>query len=133
MIKSEKKLLIVCLSNSVLAFLIISALHLTSFISTIVFKSIIIGALISLLNFFIGLTLIMLTLKKSEKIFLLSLWGGLLFRLILGLTLILITLIFLEINTYGFIFSILFFYVFYLFIEIFYLNLGRKSRFGGKQ
>jgi hypothetical protein len=38
----------------------------------------------------------------------------------------------LEINTYGFIFSILIFYVFYLFIEIFYLNLGRKSQFGGK-
>jgi hypothetical protein len=63
---------------------------------------------------------------------LLTVWGGFLFRLILGLSLVLITLIFLEINTYGFIFSTLFFYVFYLLIEIFYLNLGRKSQFGGK-
>jgi hypothetical protein len=51
-------------------------------------------------------------------------------RLILGLVLVLISLIFLEINTYGFIFSILFFYVFYLIIEIFYLNFGRKGHFG---
>jgi hypothetical protein len=58
------------------------------------------------------------------------LWGGLLIRLLIGLTLILLTLFFLEINTYGFIFSILFFYVFYLLIEIFYLILGRKSQIG---
>jgi hypothetical protein len=53
--------------------------------------------------------------------------------LFLGLILILITLVFLEINTYGFIFSILFFYVFYLIVEIFYLNLGRKSHFGNNK
>jgi hypothetical protein len=38
----------------------------------------------------------------------------------------------LEINAYGFIFSILFYYFFYLVIEIYYLNLGRKSHFGAK-
>lgn len=132
MIKNERKLLIVCFSISVLAFLIVTILYFTSIISAIIFKSLLIGAVISLLNFLIGFLLIKISLKKSEKIFLISLWGGLLFRLILGLTLILITLIFLEINTYGFIFSILFFYVFYLILEIFYLNLGRKSQFGGK-
>ena len=132
MVKSEKQLFIVFFSISVLAILIVSVLYLASHISAILFESIIFGALISLLNFLIGFLLIKFSLRKSEKIFLLSLWGGLLLRLILGLTLILITLIFLEINTYGFIFSILFFYVFYLLIEIFYLNLGRKSQFDGK-
>ena len=132
MVKSEKQLFIVFFSISVLALLIVSVLYLASHISAILFESIIFGALISLLNFLIGYLLIKFSLRRSEKIFLLSLWGGLLLRLILGLTLILITLIFLEINTYGFIFSILFFYVFYLLIEIFYLNLGRKSQFDGK-
>jgi len=132
MVKSEKQLFIVFFSISVLALLIVSVLYLASLISAILFESIIFGALISLLNFLIGFLLIKFSLRRSEKIFLLSLWGGLLLRLILGLTLILITLIFLEINTYGFIFSILFFYVFYLLIEIFYLNLGRKSQFDGK-
>jgi hypothetical protein len=98
-----------------------------------IFKSIFVGALLSIINFVIGLLLIKFSVDKPEKIFLLALWGGIILRLILGLSLVLITLIFLEINTYGFIFSILFFYVFYLLIEIFYLNLGRKSHFGGKQ
>ena len=132
MVKSERQLFIVLFSISVLALLIVSVFYLASLISAILFESIIFGALISLLNFLIGFLLIKFSLRRSEKIFLLSLWGGLLLRLILGLTLILITLIFLEINTYGFIFSILFFYVFYLLIEIFYLNLGRKSQFDGK-
>lgn len=132
MVKNEKQLLIACFSISILSFLIVTVLYFTSVISAIIFKSLLIGAIISLLNFLIGFLLIKISLRKSEKIFLISLWGGLLLRLILGLTFILITLIFLEINNYGFIFSILFFYVFYLIIEIFYLNLGRKSQFGGK-
>lgn len=133
MIRNEKHLLLVCFSVSIIIFILVLAFYLTSLISSVMFKSLIIGAIISLLNFLIGFALIKFSLKKSEKIFLIALWGGLLIRLILGLSLVLITLIFLEINTYGFIFSILFFYVFYLLIEIFYLNLGRKSQFGVKQ
>ena len=132
MIKNEKQLLIVCTVISFLTLLIVSIFYFYSGISGLIFKSILLGALLSIINFIIGLLLIKFSLKKSDNIFLLTLWGGLLFRLILGLSLVLITLIFLEINTYGFIFSILFFYVFYLLIEIFYLNLGRKSQFGGK-
>lgn len=132
MIKNEKQLLIVCIIISFLALLIVSIIFLLSGITGLIFKSILLGALLSVINFIIGLLLIKFSLKKSDNIFLLTLWSGLLFRLILGLSLVLITLIFLEINTYGFIFSILFFYVFYLLIEIFYLNLGRKSQFGGK-
>lgn len=132
MIKNEKQLLIVCIVISFLTLLIVSIFYLLSGISVLIFKSILLGAFLSIINFIIGLLLIKFSLKKSDNIFLLTLWGGLLFRLILGLSLVLITLIFLEINTYGFIFSILFFYVFYLLIEIFYMNLGRKSQFGGK-
>jgi len=132
MIKNEKQLLIVCIVISFLTLLIVSVFYLFSGISALIFKSILLGALLSIVNFIIGLLLVKFSLKKSDNIFLLTLWGGLLFRLILGLSLVLITLIFLEINTYGFIFSILFFYVFFLLIEIFYLNLGRKSQFGSK-
>ena len=132
MIKNEKQLLILCLLVSFLSLLILTIFYLFSGISALIFKSILLGSLLSIINFIIGLLLIKFSLKKSDNIFLLTLWGGLLFRLILSLSLVLITLIFLEINTYGFIFSILFFYVFYLLIEIFYLNLGRKSHFGGK-
>jgi hypothetical protein len=133
MIRNEKQLLIAGVFISLLSLLIIASLYLASVISAIMFKSVLLGTLLAIFNFGIGFALIRFSLNKSEKIFILSLWGGLLLRLILGLILILITLIFLEINTYGFIFSILFFYVFYLIIEIFYLNLGRKSQFGSRQ
>src|SRR4030065_1705045 len=130
MIKNEKQLFIFCIILSVLSPLLIIILFLLSSISGLLFRSILLGALLCMINFTIGVLLIKFSANKSNKIFLLALWGGILFRLILGLSLVLITLIFLEINTYGFIFSILFFYVFYLLIEIFYLILGRKSHFG---
>ena len=133
MVKNEKQLLLVALVISILTLLIVTVFFLLSSISGLIFKSILLGALLSMINFTIGLLLIKFSVNKSDNIFLFALWGGILFRLILGLALVLITLIFLEINTYGFIFSILFFYVFYLLIEIFYLNLGRKSHFGRKQ
>ena len=132
MVKNEKQLLIFCIITSSLLLLVVTILYFSSCISGLIFISILLGALLSVINFLIGLTMIKFSVKKSEKIFLLALWGGLLFRLILGLSLVLITLIFLEINAYGFIFSFLFYYVFYLVIEIFYLNLGRKSHFGTK-
>jgi len=132
MIKNEKHLLILCLIISFTVLLGVTILYLISELSGLMFKSILLGAGFSTLNFTIGILLIKFSVNKSDRIFLLSLWGGLLLRLILGLLLVLITLIFLEINAYGFIFSILFYYVFYLVIEIFYLNLGRKSHFGAK-
>jgi len=132
MIKNEKHLLILCLIISFIALFVVTILYLISELSGLMFKSILLGAGFSTLNFTIGILLIKFSVNKSDRIFLLSLWGGLLLRLILGLLLVLITLIFLEINAYGFIFSILFYYVFYLVIEIFYLNLGRKSHFGAK-
>jgi len=132
MIKNERHLFFISFAISFLILLIVTILFLLSSISGLIYKSILLGAFLSMINFATGLILIKFSVNKSERIFLLALWGGLLFRLILGLSLVLITLIFLEINTYGFIFSILFFYVFYLLIEIFYLNLGRKSQFDGK-
>jgi hypothetical protein len=130
MIKNEKQLLRSGIIFSIILLFIVTMLFTLSSISQVLFISIIIGFSISAINFILGLSIIKISLAKSEKIFLLALWGGVLLRLILGLILVLISLIFLEINTYGFIFSILFFYVFYLIIEIFYLNFGRKGHFG---
>lgn len=133
MIKNEKQLLLSGILISIIIILLVIGLFILSGIPQKLFISIIIGFAISAINFLIGISLIKFSITKSEKIFLFALWGGVLIRLILGLMLVLISLIFLEINTYGFIFSILFFYVFYLIIEIFYLNFGRKSHFGDKQ
>ena len=133
MIKNEKHLLIFSLIVSFIVLFGVTILYLISALSGLMLKSILLGAILSMLNFALGYFLIKFSVNKSDKAFLLALWGGLFLRLILGLSIVLMTLIFLEINAYGFIFSILFFYVFYLLIEIFYLNFGRKRKFGGKQ
>jgi hypothetical protein len=132
MIKNEKHLLILCFIISFIVLLGVTIHYLVSELSDLMFKSIFLGAGFSTLNFTIGILFIKFSVNKSDKVFLLTLWGGFLLRLILGVSIVLITLIFLEINAYGFIFSILFYYVFYLVIEIYYLNLGRKSHFGAK-
>lgn len=132
MIRNEKFLITSGLTVSILLLTIVTVLFLFSNLSGLLYKSILLGALLSLINFTIGILSINLSIKRSDNFFLITLWGGLLFRLIIGLTVVIITLIFLEINAYGFIFSIFFFYIFYLFIEIFYLDLRRKSQFGGK-
>jgi len=132
MIKNEKHLLILCFIISFIVLLGVTILYLISELSDLMFDSILLGAGFSTFNFTIGILFIKFSLNKSDKVFLLTLWGGFLLRLILGLSIVLITLIFLEINAYGFIFSLLFYYVFYLVIEIYYLNLGRKSHFGAK-
>lgn len=132
MIKSEKRLIIAAFILPSFSIIIFSLLYALYLISSILFVSFLLGIIISTLIFLIGILLINFSINKSNKVFLIALWGGLLIKLILGLLAILITLIFLEINTYGFIFSILFFYIFYLIIEIIYLDLRRKSRFDGK-
>lgn len=131
MIRNEKPLILTALCVTIVIFGILTVLLIFSEISIILYKSILFGALLSLLNFAIGFLLIKLSIRKSDKVFLTLLWGGLLFRLLISLSLVIITLNFLEINSYGFIFSIFFFYIFYLIIEILYLNLRRKSQFDG--
>ena len=133
MIKNEKQLLALGFIVSLVVLLAVAFLYFNLLVSKVIFKSIIFGSFISIINFLIGLSLVKFSINKSEKIFLISLWGGMLFRLIFGLSMVIISLIFLEINTYGFIFSILFFHIFYLIIEIFYLDLRRKNRFDGSK
>ena len=133
MIKNEKQLLALGFFVSLVVLLAVAFLYFNLVVSKVIFRSIIFGSFISIINFLIGLSLVKFSINKSEKIFLISLWGGMLFRLIFGLSIVIISLIFLEINTYGFIFSILFFHIFYLIIEIFYLDLRRKNRFDGSK
>ena len=112
--------------SSILAFII---LYLTSLWNYTLFYSVLLGSIIVILNFVIGFLFIKFSLSRSNRIFQIMLWGGMLFRLIFILFLVLILLKFLELNTIGFIFSILFFYVFYLIIEILYLNFKKIEHF----
>lgn len=105
---------------------LIIVMYLLEIIMHRAFISLFTGAALGFINYIFGLGLAAYGLKKSETVFLISLWGGLLLRMLLMLSLVVICLKFLDLSTDNFIFSVLFFYVFFLISEIIYLNL-RKS------
>jgi hypothetical protein len=123
---SAKKILLFGISFGILSLVILAGFSLFAASSKIIFKSILIGDFLAFLNFIIGLLFVSWGLNRPNKEFLASLFGGLLIRLSLLLILLTSTLIFLEINEISFIFSILFFYFFYVIIEIIYLNFRKR-------
>jgi hypothetical protein len=126
---SEKSLRLLTVSVTLASLLLFLILYIISEWSYKMFYSALLGTIIVILNFIIGFLFIKFSLSRSDKIFQIMLWGGMVFRLFFILFLVLILLKFLELNTIGFIFSILFFYVFYLIIEILYLNFKKIEHF----
>jgi hypothetical protein len=123
---SGKKVLLFGFSIGILSLLILAILSLSDSSDKNLLRSILIGDLLAFVNFVIGILFVLWGINRSDKKFLVSLYGGLLLRLTLLLILLISTLIFLEINEISFIFSILFFYFFYVMVEIIYLNLREK-------
>jgi hypothetical protein len=116
----------------IVSFLILIILLILSFGTSdnrIIFKSFLFSDLITFQNFVFGLLFILYGIKRSDKIFLISIFGGLILRLGIMLGLVLVCLKSLEINEISFIFSLLFFYIFYAIIEIIYLVFSKKQRF----
>ncbi|GBD87907.1 hypothetical protein BMS3Abin03_01841 [bacterium BMS3Abin03] len=94
--------------------------------SPLIYKSILLGDSLALLNFLVGILFIYIGKGKPDKIFLQSVFAGVLLRLGLLLVLVILTLKFLEINDISYIFSLLFFYFFYVIIEVIYLILRKR-------
>lgn len=94
---------------------------------SLLFISVFWGNLFAFLNLLLGLAFVFWGQNKSHQFFLFSLFGGSIIRLIIMLVSVLISLKFLELNTRNFIFSLLFFYFFYLIIEIIYIHLKRRT------
>ena len=123
---SAKKILLFGISFGIFSLLILAGYTLFAASNKIIFKSILFGDFLAFLNFILGSMFVSWGLNRPNKEFLASLFGGLLIRLSLLLILLTSTLIFLEINEISFIFSILFFYFFYVIIEIIYLNFRKR-------
>ncbi|MGE5859986.1 MAG: ATP synthase subunit I [Ignavibacteria bacterium] len=100
-------------------------LYKTSVIKEDFFNAVLLGAFISLLNFILGIISIKIGDKKAPDAFMKIILGGTALRLFLMLVLTVLGLKILELSPNSFIFSVLFFYVFFLIIEIFYLNLRK--------
>lgn len=112
--------------------LTITIFYLANRFDAQIFFSLFYGFLFPTFNFFIGYLSIHFGLDKSDKIFLIIVFGGLIVRLFLMLILIVIALKFLFVSLNSFIFTTFIFYFYYLLVEIFALtrkkNLIIKTR-----
>jgi len=108
----------------VLSFLLI-ILYITSVISKDIFIAAASGAVISSINFILGMIAAKIGYKKAPDAFIKTILGGTILRLFLLIGMVVAGLKILELSRNSFIFSILFFYVFFLIVEIFYLNLRK--------
>ncbi len=124
--KLAKRILLFGISFGIFSLFVLTILTSIAVSNKIIFKSIFIGDFLAFLNFILGLMFVTWGINREYKEFLFSLFGGLLIRLSLLLILLTSTLIFLEINEISFIFSLLFFYFFYVIIEIIYLNFRKR-------
>lgn len=119
---SLKKPFIFSASFLIVIVLIIIILFLLNVLSGEHFKSFILAGAITSFNAGLGAISIRSGINKPEKVFLQRLLGGIVIRFFTTLIMLVLALLFLELNRISFIFSILFFYIFYLIIEIIYLN-----------
>jgi len=119
---SLKKLFIFSASFLIATLLIIIILFLLNVLSGEHVKSFILAGTITTFNAGLGAISIRSGINKPEKVFLQRLLGGMVIRFFTTLIMLVLALLFLELNRISFIFSILFFYIFYLIIEIIYLN-----------
>jgi hypothetical protein len=91
------------------------------------------GFIVSSINFILGILSIRFGLQKSDKIFLIVVFGGLVIRLFITLILILIALKLLLISRNSFIFTTFILYFYYLIVEIFILTQKKSFLLKTKQ
>ena len=123
MIRTKRFSLFVLIFCLVLMSIII--LFFTGVFSFSQFISVLLAFGITTVNFIAGLTSAKISLKKSKEGFIKIVYGSMIIRLFSLLVVILFSLIFLDINRNSFIFSIFIFYILYLFVEVYYLNLPK--------
>lgn len=90
-------------------------------------KSLILGCLISIINYIIFLFLFNKSVKEENKKFIKINLGGMVFRIMFILALIFLTLRFLKVDKYEFIFALL---IWYILLLIFEINIVRLEKTG---
>jgi hypothetical protein len=117
-------------NNSFLLFLILPIIfllfllffHTYSYFEAPTLSSLFYGVLLPTINYILGITSFKFGLEKRDKIFLVTVFGGLIIRLFLMLLMIILVLEFLFVTLNSFIFTTFIFYFYYLIAEIFYLS-----------
>lgn len=117
----------------VLFFISIVVFFISKSFSSDLFFSLFYGFILSTFNLLLGVLSIHFGFEKSDKIFLIIVFGGLVIRLFLMLILIVIALKFLFVRLNSFIFTTFIFYFYYLIVEIFILNQKKNFIIKTKQ
>lgn len=112
----------------ILFFILLLILNSLGKLETITFNSVLYGFLISSLSFIIGIISIKIGLDKSDKTFLIVVFGGLILRLFIVLLLIILSLNFLFVSLNSFIFTTFIFYFYYLIVEIYILTQKKNIK-----
>ncbi len=102
--------------------------HFEGSLETATFNSLLYGFIISTINILLGTIFIRLGLDKSDQIFLIVVFGGLILRLFIVLSLIIITLKFLFVRLDSFIFTTFIFYFYYIIVEIYILSQKKNIK-----
>lgn len=126
MMLKKNRILVLLISLPLVSFISIVILYFLNYLNHQLFWSILWGFSISTLNLLLGLLNIKFGLDKSDKIFLVVVFGGLVFRLFLMLGLIIIALKILFVSLNSFIFTTFIYYFYYLMVEIFVLTLNKN-------
>ncbi len=125
MIKTRKFFLFVLILLILLIFT--PVLYFANIFSFSQFISILLAFWITAANFLGSFLSVKMGLKKPDSGFIKIVFGSMVIRFFLLLLIVLISLLFLDINKNSFIFSIFIFYILFLFIEIYYLNFQRNN------
>ena len=118
----SRRIIYFLITGSLLFPLVLTGTYFLALIQSEVFTAWLIGWLIVFIGFVFELLLAKRGLTADDKSFARNTLWAISVRLFTTLILVFICLVFLELNQNNFIFSILIFYFFYIFIEIFYLN-----------
>jgi len=119
---SKNKIFIFFLIPPIIFLLILIFFYFSLYVDLLILESLFYGLLVSSINFILGILSFRFGLEKSDKIFLIVVFGGLIVRLFLVIILILIALKWLFVSLNSFIFTTFIFYFYYLIVEIYILT-----------
>lgn len=111
---------------TIFLFLLLLILFINSSINLILFSSFTYALLISFVNFLIGFFSINYGMMKNDKLFLIIVFGAIIFRFFTVFLVIIGVLSFLDVRADYFIFTTFILYFYYLVIEILYLKNLKK-------
>lgn len=103
--------------------MVIYLLNSMELITPVTKDSVLYACAISFINFIVFIVLAEFSNKKSNKVFLIYNLGGMAIRMVLMLVLVFLTIKFLKIDEFKFIFAFFLLYVFFLIYEIHIIRL----------